>query len=151
MEASEMVWYAGLLHKLKPYWITPQVFSLISSFLSKGATNGFGWKSSRFVKAQFLLLLFSCYTLMIFLVMLSLIDCMFLSASLAKWLSVRLRTKWLWVEVPLQLSLILPSRLIQILVMLIILSTMYMIKLPADFDTRIWPLRHCEFKQEVIC
>ena len=29
-------------------------------------------------------------------------DCMFLSASLAKWLSVRLRTKWLWVRVPLQ-------------------------------------------------
>ena len=33
-------------------------------------------------------------------------DCMFLSchvrASLAKWLSVRLRTKWLWVRIPLQ-------------------------------------------------
>ena len=29
-------------------------------------------------------------------------DCMFLQASLAKWLSVRLRTKWFWVRVQLQ-------------------------------------------------
>ena len=33
-KASDMVWYTGLLHKLKSYGISGQIFSLISSFLS---------------------------------------------------------------------------------------------------------------------
>ena len=33
-KAFDKVWYAGLLHKLKPYGISGQIFSLISSFLS---------------------------------------------------------------------------------------------------------------------
>ena len=33
-EAFERVWHAGLLHKLKSYGISGQIFSLISSFLS---------------------------------------------------------------------------------------------------------------------
>ena len=32
--AFDRVWYAGLLHKLKSYGISGQIFSLISSFLS---------------------------------------------------------------------------------------------------------------------
>ena len=34
-KAFERVWYAGFLHKLKFYGISGQIFSLISSFLSK--------------------------------------------------------------------------------------------------------------------
>ena len=33
-KAFDRVWHAGLLHKLKSYGISGQVFSLISSFLS---------------------------------------------------------------------------------------------------------------------
>ena len=33
-KAFDRVWHAGLLHKLKPYGISGQIFSLISSFLS---------------------------------------------------------------------------------------------------------------------
>ena len=33
-KASGRVWHAGLLHKLKSYRISGQIFSLISSFLS---------------------------------------------------------------------------------------------------------------------
>ena len=35
-KAFDRVWHAGLLHKLKSYGISGQVFSLISSFLSNG-------------------------------------------------------------------------------------------------------------------
>ena len=35
-KAFDRVWHAGLLHKLKPYGISGQIFSLISSFLSNG-------------------------------------------------------------------------------------------------------------------
>ena len=33
-KASDRVWHAGLLHKLKSYGISGQIFGLISSFLS---------------------------------------------------------------------------------------------------------------------
>ena len=33
-KAFERVWHAGLLHKLKSYGISGQIFGLISSFLS---------------------------------------------------------------------------------------------------------------------
>ena len=33
-KAFDRVWHAGLLHKLKPYGISGQILSLISSFLS---------------------------------------------------------------------------------------------------------------------
>ena len=35
-KAFDSVWYAGLLHKLKSYRISGQIFGLISSFLSNG-------------------------------------------------------------------------------------------------------------------
>ena len=34
-KAFDRVWHAGLLHKLKSYGISGQIFDLISSFLSK--------------------------------------------------------------------------------------------------------------------
>ena len=34
-KASDRVWHAGPLHKLKSYWISVQIFGLISSFLDK--------------------------------------------------------------------------------------------------------------------
>ena len=34
-KAFDRVWHDGLLHKLKPYGISGQIFGLISSFLSK--------------------------------------------------------------------------------------------------------------------
>ena len=33
-KAFDRVWHAGLVHKLKPYGISGQIFGLISSFLS---------------------------------------------------------------------------------------------------------------------
>ena len=33
-KAFDRVWHAGFLHKLKSYWISGQIFGLISSFLS---------------------------------------------------------------------------------------------------------------------
>ena len=33
-KAFDRVWYAGLLHKLKSYGVSGQIFGLISSFLS---------------------------------------------------------------------------------------------------------------------
>ena len=74
-KSFDRVWRAGLLHKLKSYRISGQVFDLISSFLSntrlRVVLNG---KSSQeypvnagVSKAPFLVLHFSCYTLMIFL------------------------------------------------------------------------------------
>ena len=74
----DRVWYAGIFHKLKSYRISGQTFGLTSSFLS----NIRFWmvlneKSSQlmleFLKGPFLVLLFSYYTLMTFLMMLSVI------------------------------------------------------------------------------
>ena len=75
----DRVWHAGLLHKLKSYGISGQIFGL--SFLSNRrlqvVLDGKFHKNIQlmweFLKAPFLVLHFSYYTLMIFLMMLSVI------------------------------------------------------------------------------
>ena len=82
-KAFDGVWHAGLLHELKFYGISGQIFGLISSFLCnrrlRVVLDGnkvfhkniqLMWK---FLKAPFLVLHFSYFTLMIFLAMLSVI------------------------------------------------------------------------------
>ena len=71
-KAFDRVWHAGLLHKLKSYGISGQIFGLISSFLSNRRLRVVldGKSSQEYpVKALFLVLHFSYYTLMIFLTM----------------------------------------------------------------------------------
>ena len=81
LKAFNRVWLAGILHKLKSYGISGQIFGLISSFLSKRQV-GEVWIGSfhkniqlmlEFLKAPFLALHFSYYILMTFLMMLSVI------------------------------------------------------------------------------
>ena len=80
-KAFDRVWHAGLLHKLKSYGISGQIFSLISSFLSNRRLRVVldGKYSQEYpvnagvLKAPFLVLHFSYYTLMTFLMMLSVI------------------------------------------------------------------------------
>ena len=78
-KAFDKVWHSGPLHKLKPYTISGLVFGPISSFCSK---DGFKWMESfhkniqlilKFLKAPFLVVQFSWYILMTFLMMLSVI------------------------------------------------------------------------------
>ena len=80
-KAFNRVWHAGLLQKRRFYVISGQIFDLISSFLVIG---DFGWfwmgtlnkdiqLMLEFHKGAFLLLHFSYYTLMTFLMMLSVI------------------------------------------------------------------------------
>ena len=77
----DRVWHAGLLHKLKSYGISGQIFGL---FLLFSVIDGFGWfwmgslhkniqLMLEFFKALFLVLHFSNYILMTFLMMLSVI------------------------------------------------------------------------------
>ena len=77
-KAFNRVWDVGLFHKIKSYGISNQIFGLILSFLSN-RLSGCGWKVYKnvqlileFLKAPFLLLNFSHYTLMT-LMMLSVI------------------------------------------------------------------------------
>ena len=79
-KAFDRVWHAGLLHKLKSYGISGQIFGLISSFLSNRRL--LFWMENLhkniqlmlvFLKGLFLVLHFSYYTLMTFLTMLSVI------------------------------------------------------------------------------
>ena len=74
----DRVWDAGFFHKFKSYGISSLIFGLISSFLSK---NSFEWiwmgglhknikLMLKFIKAQFLVIPFSYYTSMTFLMML---------------------------------------------------------------------------------
>ena len=80
-KAFDRVWHAGLLHKLKSYGISGQIFSLISSFLSNRRLRVVldGKYSQEYpvnagvLKAPFLVLHFSYYTLMTFLMILSVI------------------------------------------------------------------------------
>ena len=80
-KAFDRVWYAGLLQKLKSYGISCQIFGLIPSFLSNRQLQVvLGGKSSQeypvnavFLTGLFLVLHFSYYTLMTFLMMLSVI------------------------------------------------------------------------------
>ena len=71
------VWHAGLLHKLKSYGISGQVFGLISSFLSNRllqvVLDGNIQLMLEFLKVPLLFLHFSYYTLMTFLMMLTVI------------------------------------------------------------------------------
>ena len=79
--AFDRVWHAGLFHKLKSYEISGQIFGLISCFLSNRRLEWFWMESlhkniqlmQEFLKALFLVLHFSYYTLMIILMMLSVI------------------------------------------------------------------------------
>ena len=75
------VWHAGLLHKRKSYGISDQIFGFISFF---PVLDGFKWfwmeklhKNMQlmleFCKVPFLVLRFTCYTLMTFLTMLSVV------------------------------------------------------------------------------
>ena len=80
-KAFDRVWHAGLLHKLKSYGISGQIFGLISSFLSNRRLQVVLDESLHkniqlmweFLKAPFLVLHFSYYTLMTFQMMLSVI------------------------------------------------------------------------------
>ena len=80
-KAFDRVWHAGLLHKLKSYGISGQIFSLISSSLSnRGLQVVLDGKPSQeypvnagVTQGSILGLHFSYYTLMTFLMMLSVI------------------------------------------------------------------------------
>ena len=78
-KAFDRGWHYGLLHKFRSYGTSGQIFHLISSFLKIGSFKWF-WMESlhkniqlmlKFLKAPFLVLHFSYYTLMTFLTMLS--------------------------------------------------------------------------------
>ena len=78
-KAFDRVWHAGLIYKLKSYRISGQTLGLISSFLSNIDNFEWFWIESlhkniqlmgEFLKAPFLVLHFSFYTLMNFLTML---------------------------------------------------------------------------------
>ena len=79
-KAFDSVWHAGLLHNLKFYGISGQIFGLISFLSNRQLRVVMDGKSSQeypvmleFLKAPFLALHFSLYMLMTFLVMLSVI------------------------------------------------------------------------------
>ena len=79
-KAFDRVWHAGLLHKLKSYGISDQIFGLISSFLSnKQFRVVMDGKSSQeylvfeFFKGPFFVLHCSYYKLMTFLMIFSVI------------------------------------------------------------------------------
>ena len=80
-KAFDMIWHAGLLHKLKSYRISGQIFGL---FLLLSVIDDFQWfwieslhkniqLMREFLKGPFLVLHFSCCILMTFLMMLSMI------------------------------------------------------------------------------
>ena len=80
-KAFDRVWHAGLLHKLNSYGVSGQIFGLILSF---SVIDGFKWFWTEtlqmniqlmleFLKAPFLVLDFSYYTLMTLLTMVSVI------------------------------------------------------------------------------
>ena len=90
-KAFDRVWHAGLLHKLKSYGISGQIFGLILLFSVMDSFEWF-WMESlhkniqlilEFLKAPFLVLHFSYYTLMTFLTMLSVILLSMLTVSLS--------------------------------------------------------------------
>ena len=80
-KAFNRVWHAGLLHKLKSYGISGQTFGLISSFLSNrqlqvildGKSSQEYPVNASVPQGLFLVLHFSYYALMTFLMMLSVI------------------------------------------------------------------------------
>ena len=81
-KAVDRVWHAGLLHKLKSYGISGQIFGALFLLFSVIDNLEWFWMESlhkniqlmlEFLKASFLVLHFSYYTLMTFLMMLSVI------------------------------------------------------------------------------
>ena len=76
-KAFDKVWHAGLFHKLKSSGISGEIFGHISSFLSKRQLqvdlDGKSHKNIElmleFLKVPFLILCFSFYTLMTFLML----------------------------------------------------------------------------------
>ena len=75
-KAFDRVWHAGLINKLKSYGISGQIFGLISSFLSNRQFRVVHKNIHlmlEFLKSLYLVLHFSDYTLMTFLMMLSVI------------------------------------------------------------------------------
>ena len=75
-KAFDRVWHAGLINKLKSYGISGQIFGLISSFLSNRQFRVVHKNINlmlEFLKSLYLVLHFSYYTLMTFLMMLSVI------------------------------------------------------------------------------
>ena len=80
-KAFNRFWHVGLLHKLKSHWFSGQIFVLLSSVLSntqlRVVVDGMGSLHKNiqlmleFLRAPFLVLHFSYYTLMTFLMMLS--------------------------------------------------------------------------------
>ena len=85
-KAFDRVWHAGLLHKLRSYRISGQILGLISYFLSNRLWMGSFYKNIQlmleFLKGPFLVLHFSYYTLMTFLMMLFVIMLMMLLSIL---------------------------------------------------------------------
>ena len=80
-KAFDRVWHVGFFHKFKSYGISGQIFGLISSF---SVIDGSGWfwikdlykniqLMLEFLKAPFLVILFSYYTLMTALMIISVI------------------------------------------------------------------------------
>ena len=77
--ALDRVWHAGLLHKLKSYRISGQIFDLISSFLSNrwllvvldGKSSQEYLVKLESLKGPFLVLQFSYHILMTFMIILS--------------------------------------------------------------------------------
>ena len=80
-KAFDRVWHAGLFHKLSSYRMPGQIFGLIFSFLSNRQLRVVlvvkspqeNIVSVQPLKASFLVLHFSYYTLMIFLIILSVV------------------------------------------------------------------------------
>ena len=80
-KAFDRVWHAGLFHKLSSYRMPGQIFGLIFSFLSNRQLRVVlvvkspqeNIVSVQPLKATFLVLHFSYYTLMIFLIILSVV------------------------------------------------------------------------------
>ena len=80
-KAFDMIWHAGLLHKLKSYRVSGQIFGL---FLLFSVIDDFQWfwieslhkniqLMREFLKGPFLVLHFSCCILMTFVMVLSLV------------------------------------------------------------------------------
>ena len=92
-KAFDRVCHAGLLHKLKSYGISGQIFGLISSFFSNRQLRVVldGKLMLEFLKAPFLFLHFSFYTLMPFRTMLSVILLSMLMILLSGWTDLFLR------------------------------------------------------------
>ena len=104
LKASDRIWHAGILHKGTSYGISGQIFGLFCLF---SIIDGLEWfcigrlrkniqLKLEFLRALFLILKFSYYTLLIFLVMLTVVLLLFtllftfLTKNFTNWLYLRL-------------------------------------------------------------